>query len=927
MAPARARRTGRRPLASFCANCGGTREGEAAFCARCGRSFTEEFKGTPIDEVKDVSETFVRLRESLGDRYAIERELGRGGMATVFLARDVKHDREVAIKVLHPELSASIGADRFEREIKLAAKLQHPHILGMYDSGNADGLLYYVMPFVRGESLRDKLDREGMLPVDDALRITLEVCSALNYAHEQGVVHRDIKPENILLSGEHSLIADFGIARAVNDASQAKLTQTGMAIGTPVYMAPEQSTGDQVGPTADIYSLGCMLYEMLAGEPPFTGPNSMAIMAKHLMEQVPSVRVVRATVPPEVEDAIFQALAKAAVDRPKTAQAFGEMLGTLSGAAGTRRTPRPTPSMRGTTAVRGSVAMRGSTMVPRQTVAGPVYTVDEFGELVEIAPVVWWKRPMTLVVGLLLLMGGGGGTYLWSTRATKIAEDPNARRIAVLYFDDLSRDTTLGPAAAGITEGLIRSLSRVSAITTISQAGSESVRAVSDRDSIVKVLRAGFLVRGELEPVGDRVSINYRLETKSGTRVGEGSLTVRRDSLLLVQDSIAARAADLIREALGTEIRVAEQRVATSNNAAWLTVQEGALTQRRADAAQAAGDPAAAAALFERADTLYAQAEAGDPKWAEPIVRRAALAYRRSRLVPRQPAPVRPWVTLGISHADRALALAKDDADALEIRGTLRFFGLISQIYAGDGADAALKASQSDLEAAVALNPKQAGAWATLAAAYNRIPGKGLNDVMLAAQRALEADEFQANAVLVRSRLGTAAYDNGDFDSADRYCRDLEVRYPGQARSIRCRLYLQSQPGLPSYDIARSWRLADSLVRAPGAGDTTLARLTGNIFAAATIARASVVLKSSALADSARAVARRSEGDATIDQPRDLTYFAAMVSVILGDKDDWQRRLTVRVAVDPDALRGDPGWWFRPVAETPEWKRVVGGRP
>ncbi len=229
--------------------------------------------------MSDASETFLRLRVSIGDRYTIERELGRGGMATVFLARDVKHDREVAIKVLHPELSASIGAERFEREIKLAAKLQHPHILGLYDSGNADGLLYYVMPFVRGEALRDRLDREGMLPVEDALRITLEVCSALNYAHEQGIVHRDIKPENILLSGEHSLVADFGIARAANDASQQKLTQTGMAVGTPVYMAPEQSTGDPVGPTADIYSLGCMLYEMLAGEPPFTGPNAMAIMA------------------------------------------------------------------------------------------------------------------------------------------------------------------------------------------------------------------------------------------------------------------------------------------------------------------------------------------------------------------------------------------------------------------------------------------------------------------------------------------------------------------------------------------------------------------------------------------------------------------------------------------------------------------------
>ena len=296
--------------------------------------------------MKEASDTFVRLREAIGDRYTIERELGRGGMATVFLARDQKHDREVAIKVLHPELSASIGAERFEREIKLAAKLQHPHILGLYDSGVADGLMYYVMPFVKGESLRDRLDRESMLPFEDAIRITLEVCGALQHAHEHGIVHRDIKPENILLSGDHALVADFGIARAASEAGQAKLTQTGMAVGTPVYMAPEQSTGDTVGPTADIYSLGCMLYEMLAGEPPFMGSNAMAIMAKHLMEQVPSVRVVRSAVPEEVEQAIFFALAKTPVDRPQTAKAFGEMLGMPMGATATMRV------------MRGSVAMR-----------------------------------------------------------------------------------------------------------------------------------------------------------------------------------------------------------------------------------------------------------------------------------------------------------------------------------------------------------------------------------------------------------------------------------------------------------------------------------------------------------------------------------------------------------------------------------------
>jgi serine/threonine-protein kinase len=239
-----------------------------------------------------------RLSIALATRYTIEREIGRGGMATVYLAQDLKHDRTVAIKVLQPELSATIGTDRFDREIRVAAKLQHPHILTLYDSGDADGLLYYVMPFISGESLRGRMDREHLLPIDDALQITREVADALGYAHSMGVVHRDIKPENILLSGGHALVADFGIARAVSSASSEKrLTETGMALGTPLYMSPEQAVGDEVGPTSDLYSLACVLYEMLAGTPPFVGPNSRAIMARHAMDPVPGLQVIRDTVP------------------------------------------------------------------------------------------------------------------------------------------------------------------------------------------------------------------------------------------------------------------------------------------------------------------------------------------------------------------------------------------------------------------------------------------------------------------------------------------------------------------------------------------------------------------------------------------------------------------------------------------------------
>jgi tetratricopeptide (TPR) repeat protein len=271
---------------------------------------------------------FPGLQTALADRYVIERQLGRGGMATVYLARDLKHDRAVALKILHPELAAALGPTRFLREIQVAARLQHPHVLSLFDSGTVDQgtgqlLPYYAMPYIEGESLRQRLTREGQLPLGDALQIARQVLAALGYAHAQGIIHRDIKPENILLRDDHAMLADFGIARAVSTAGGEKLTETGLALGTPAYMSPEQTAGDsRLDGRADIYSLGCVLYEMLAGEPPFTGPSAQAILARHAVDPVPSLRTVRSTVPPAVEHAITRALAKVPADRFATAEEF-----------------------------------------------------------------------------------------------------------------------------------------------------------------------------------------------------------------------------------------------------------------------------------------------------------------------------------------------------------------------------------------------------------------------------------------------------------------------------------------------------------------------------------------------------------------------------------------------------------------------------
>jgi serine/threonine-protein kinase len=268
-----------------------------------------------------------KLRSALADRYTIERELGAGGMATVYLAEDVKHHRKVAIKVLHPELSAVLGSERFLKEIELTANLQHPHILPLFDSGSAGGLLYYIMPYVDGETLRARLEREGQLPIVDALRIACEGADALQYAHDHGVVHRDIKPENILLQNGHALVADFGIALAVEQAGGVRMTQTGLSLGTPHYMAPEQAMGDKhIGPRADVYALGAVTYEMLAGEPPFTGPNSQAIVAKVITEAAPSLSAHRRSVSPSVDAAVARALQKLPADRWQTTSKFAEAL-------------------------------------------------------------------------------------------------------------------------------------------------------------------------------------------------------------------------------------------------------------------------------------------------------------------------------------------------------------------------------------------------------------------------------------------------------------------------------------------------------------------------------------------------------------------------------------------------------------------------
>src|SRR5438552_5444515 len=455
-----------------------------------------------------VADLLDSLRKALADRYAVQRELGRGGMATVFLADDLKHHRSVAIKVLHSELAAALGSERFLREIEIAARLQHPHILPLYDSGAAAGLLYYVMPYVEGESLRDRLEREKQLSQEDALRIATEVAGALAYAHSHGIVHRDIKPENIMLSGGTAVVADFGIARAVNAAGDAgQITQTGTIMGTPAYMSPEQATGSEdIDGRSDQYSLACVVYEMLVGEPPFTGPTAQAVLARHSLDMVSPPSIVRSTIPDAVEGAVLRALAKVPADRYPTTALFAEALNMPSAATGAHR----------------RATLDRAVRRPRSA-------------LWRIAPVA------AVVVALAAYLA------IRSARAGRGAAagglDP--RHVAVLYFEDESNGKTLGYLADGLTEALIAELSRIQPLVVTSRNGVAQFRQDSIApDSIARALDAGTLVQGAVNDVGGRVRVSVRLiDGASGADYKRASFEQPVGDLLLARDSLAGRVA------------------------------------------------------------------------------------------------------------------------------------------------------------------------------------------------------------------------------------------------------------------------------------------------------------------------------------------------------------------------------------------------
>jgi serine/threonine protein kinase/Flp pilus assembly protein TadD len=627
-----------------------------------------------------------QLQQALVGKYEIVRTLGAGGMATVYLARDVRHGRDVALKVLHPDLGSALGPERFQREIRLAARLQHPHILTVLDSGEDLGRLWFTMPFVEGESLRDRLTRERQLPVADAVRIATQAAQALRYAHQHGVIHRDIKPENLLLTEDgNTLVADFGIARSLS-LGGSKLTETGVTLGTPAYMSPEQASGESdVSALSDIYSLGTVLYEMLAGEPPFTGPTAQAVIAKRFTSTAPDVRLTRPAVPEPVALAVAQALAPVPADRFANAADFARSLGPGTATAAATAT---------TSAVK--MAEPSATAPAEQALSK-----GEAGRRVALPS----RRPLfaALVLGVAI---GLGLLFGWS-RTHNTVRSNGTRLIAVLPFENVG-DTSDAYFADGITDAVRGKLTALSGLrVTAANSSGEYRKSQKSLREIASELGVDYLLVGKVRWAKtadgtNRVQVSPQLiQASSEDAKWQQSFDAPLTDVFQVQADIAGRVASALNVALvdSAQRQLAERP--TANLAAYDAFLRGDAISEKLSS----NDPLA----LRRATEYYGQATAIDPgfhlAWS-----RMARAYAKLYFTGSTSSEIGE---LSRKAAERALELAPDHADAHVAVGD--YYSLVAADFQRARAEydegLRLSPSDADLLTAAALNQQSLGQW------------------------------------------------------------------------------------------------------------------------------------------------------------------------------------------------------------------------
>jgi serine/threonine-protein kinase len=814
-----------------------------------------------------------RLRPALAKHYELDRELGRGGMATVYLARDLKHGRLVAIKVLRPDFAESLGPGRFLREIRIASRLTHPNILPVHDSGEADGVLFYVMPYVAGESLRERIRREVQLPLDDAVRIAQEVADGLAYAHAQDIIHRDIKPENILLESGHAVIADFGIARALHAAALDDLSSARLVLGTPAYMSPEQSAGGgPIDARSDIYSLGCVLHEMLAGRPPFSGSSALAIVAAHHQQTPPLLRSLRPTSPPWMQTAVDRALEKNPEDRFQTAAEFAEALAT-------QRVRRPKFAARRLKHASGWAGM----LLASSAVAGVLF-IDQKAA----------SKP--------------------SESAVTVPANRDPTHLAVLYFDDQSRDSSLQTVANGLTEDLIDQLGQVEALTVISANG---VRPFRDQnvspDSVADALSVGTLVTGSVAGTPDRPRVTVRLiDPQTGQQLDSKMIETRVGDVLTVRGELSQEVARFLRERLGREIKLRGLRSGTSNADAWLLMRRVEDLRQDSRTLFLLGDAPAARRILNTADSLLGMAEQIDPSWIDPIILRGWLAADQLEMPDiSAAAAIRKWIPVGLAHAERALTRHPGYPPALELRGSLLF---TKWHYSDQSEEGQVEAAERDLRAAtVPENPTQARAWSQLS--YLLVSRGALAEANLSARRAYEADAFLEEAPAVLFRLHLTSLMSRQWRDAEDWCTEGRRRFPGDWLFTFCYLSLLSVPGTKLPHVAEAWRLYSELIRLVPRSEQDQMAPRWRMMVAAVVARAGDP-------DSARRVLRSARRAGAADQEMD--YYEAGVRVLLNDTEQALALLKRYLRASPTTkafIRTDPV--FDGLQQDPRFQKLV----
>jgi serine/threonine-protein kinase len=671
------------------------------------------------------------------------------------------------------------------------------------------------------------------------------------------------------------------------------LTQTGVSLGTPTYMSPEQAFAEKdIDGRSDEYSLACVLYEMLTGQPPFTGPNAQAIMARHSMAAVPSMQIVRNTIPDEVEDLVQRALAKSPADRFPTLGEFAAELKecVIDHATVTRR-------------------------IDRRTLSRPVPKVQKKKPWVAIG----------LVAAGLVVVGFGAWTLWGKPRSTSAAEGGrDLRNVAVLYFDDLSSSGKLGYLAEGLTENLIDRLSHVTGLDVISKSGVAMFRGRDvSVDSIASVLSVGTLVRGTVEQDGERAKVSVRLVNgNSGEVLERAEFEQPLTNVLAAQDSLATKVEELLRKRVGNEVRLRTQRLGTSNATAWTLLQRAEKLRKDAEAGASSGDTAQSATTFSVADSLLAQAETMDPAWVDPIINRARVALSQLRWID-DPLHAEPIVNAGLAAANRAVAKAASNADALQVRGRLEYrkwqLGLAKNTRE---ADQLLSDAERDLKSAVETDPTLADAWGTLSAVYNQ--KDQLTDAKLAAQKAYDQDAFLTETDQLLWRLYATSYDLEQFNDAIRWCEEGGRRFPAKEAFIRCRLWLLTTPAARQSNWASAWSDYDRLKALTPPQQWRFREHEMKMLVAAGLARAG-------LADSARRVLVSARGNSQVDPQGELYAREAMVRIQLGtpqDLDEVFKLLKSYFSVNPIHRKGfleTDYWWWRSIKGDPRFRQLVAG--